>query len=216
MHARHLLLYLRLASLSRRGLSRCTTCQWGYTSCVGPFPVSFSWLGGDTLVAQITWSVKPYLWEGAKHEPFACQPVVFIPSYFFILLAAQRAYIVRGPRRATSSLITFVHLQRYISLFPPSPPTPPLCPPPMTASPNDEKGVVIPPLPEHWDFGGELHPLRPSWNPILFTHQLFCAISFGGGNLQTVWEKSHTSAWNVTRDVVRERINHANLVVRLS
>lgn len=77
---------------------------------------------GNTLVAQITWSVKPYLREGAKHEPFACQPVVFIPSYFFILLAAQRVYIVRGPRRATSFLITFVHLQRYISLFPPPPP----------------------------------------------------------------------------------------------
>ena len=72
--------------------------------------------------------------------------------------------------------------------------------------------------PPHWDFGGELHPTFASLNanPTLLIHQVFCFISFGCANLQTVWERSHSkSAWQEVRTTVKDRLEHINVVVRL-
>lgn len=87
----------------------------------------------------------------------------------------------------------------------------------MTASHDDDDGnvTVIPNLPEHWNFGGEIHPIQAPRNLTLFIHQLLCVLSFGYANLQTVWKKSHTSAWRTTRDDMRDRLQHINIMVRL-
>lgn len=79
--------------------------------------------------------------------------------------------------------------------------------------PDDEKSVEVPALPPHWDFGGEVHPIQLSTNPIMFLHQYFCAISFGCASVQTVWRKSHTSEWRDMRDGIKDRLQHMNLVV---
>jgi len=84
----------------------------------------------------------------------------------------------------------------------------------MTLPPNDDN-ELIPPLPEHWDFGGERHPTQVPWSrPTMIIHRLLCIIAFGCASLQTVWERTHTSAWKVTRVDMKDRIQHVNVVVR--
>ena len=73
----------------------------------------------------------------------------------------------------------------------------------------------IPDLPPHWDFGGDVHPIYASWNPILFIHQLLCIISFGCASLQTVWDKIHSPDWRALRESGKDRLQHINVVVRL-
>ena len=85
----------------------------------------------------------------------------------------------------------------------------------MTTSPDD-KNVLMPDLPEHWKFGKGIDPIEIPQNPRLFIHRSLCLISFGCGNLQAVWERSHTSAWRTTRKDMKERLQHVNVVVRLS
>lgn len=92
-------------------------------------------------------------------------------------------------------------------------PTPPPCTPLMPIPAKDDK-VVIPDLPEHWDLGGEIHPIQVPRNLTLFIHQLLCFMGLGYANLQTVWEKSHTSAWRTTRKDMMGRLQHVNLMVR--
>ena len=76
--------------------------------------------------------------------------------------------------------------------------------------------VSIPELPDHWDFGGEVHPTQVSRGTPLLVHRLFCIIGFGYVNLQTVWERSHTSAWRGVRNDMKDRTQHINIVVCLS
>ena len=88
----------------------------------------------------------------------------------------------------------------------------------MTAShddDDDDDNVLIPDLPEHWNFGGEMHPIQAPRNLTLSIHQLLCVLSFGYANLQTVWKKSHASAWRTTRDDMRDILQHLNIMVRL-
>ena len=79
---------------------------------------------------------------------------------------------------------------------------------------GDDDNLSIPNLPEHWDFGGEIHPILGPRNPILFIHRLLCIISFGCANLQTVWAKTHTSAWRSTREDMKDRMQHTSIMAR--
>ncbi|KAF9644009.1 hypothetical protein BDM02DRAFT_1246970 [Thelephora ganbajun] len=78
----------------------------------------------------------------------------------------------------------------------------------MPISPDENSNAPIPDLPEHWDFSGETHP-------VLFIHQMFCYIGSGCATLQTVWERSHTSAWGTLRRDVADRTQHINIVAGL-
>ena len=82
---------------------------------------------------------------------------------------------------------------------------------------------IVPEIPSHWLFKRDNHPLNHTyfcWRPFMhFLHHLFCAIGFGHASLHTVWEKAHPDTpdkiWEAGRDLLRERLEHINIVVRL-
>ncbi|KAF9642151.1 hypothetical protein BDM02DRAFT_2540548 [Thelephora ganbajun] len=51
--------------------------------------------------------------------------------------------------------------------------------------------------------------------PVLLIHQLFCIIGFGYASLRTVWERSHASAWRVTRNDMKDKGKHTNVLAGL-
>ena len=81
---------------------------------------------------------------------------------------------------------------------------------------DDEENALGKDLPKHWNFGGETDSIRLPRNPRLLIQQLLCVICFGCASLQTVWRESHTPAWRTSRNDVRDRLQHINVVVRFS
>ena len=82
---------------------------------------------------------------------------------------------------------------------------------------NDE----IPPLPPHWIFDGERE--SPNYTgsltqkTVLDIHHILCLVIFGRGSLRPIWERVHTvdtKGWEEGRNLIKERIQHSNIVVR--
>jgi hypothetical protein len=82
----------------------------------------------------------------------------------------------------------------------------------------------IPEIPSHWIFKRDKHPVGHAyfcWSPFLhFLHHLFCVIGLGHASLHEVWKTCHPGCsdevWEHGRDRLRERLEHINIVVRLS
>ena len=78
-----------------------------------------------------------------------------------------------------------------------------------------------PPLPPHWIFNGERD--SPNYNGslihqvVLVAHRILCLVTFGGMSLRPIWVRSHSmevEVWEEGRNMLRERIQHTNIVVR--
>ena len=79
----------------------------------------------------------------------------------------------------------------------------------------------IPPPPPHWIFDGE--PDSPNYTGsltqrvVLATHRTLCIVTFAEKSLRPIWVRNHmedSEAWEYGRDMLRERIQHTNIVVR--
>ena len=83
---------------------------------------------------------------------------------------------------------------------------------------------TIPEIPPHWIFERNGHPtnhLYFCWWPLLHCiYHISCVISFGHASLYPIWEVSHQNCsaevWEHARTLLRERLAHVNIVVRLS
>jgi len=87
---------------------------------------------------------------------------------------------------------------------------------------GDEKNVdEMPPLPPHWIFDGE--PDSPNYTGSLMQkvvsalYRILCVVTFGEKSLRPIWERrfmADSGAWERGREMLRERIEHTNIVVR--
>lgn len=83
---------------------------------------------------------------------------------------------------------------------------------------------LVPEIPSHWIFDRDGHLSNHSyfcWGPpIHCLYHLLCVISFGHASLYQVWESTYpdcpVEVWEHGRDMLRERIQHINIVVRFS
>ena len=79
-------------------------------------------------------------------------------------------------------------------------------------------------IPPHWIFERDGHPPEHPyfcWWPLFHCiYHISCVISFGHANLYRVWEVSHPNCsdevWEQAATLLRERLAHVNIVVRLS
>ena len=85
----------------------------------------------------------------------------------------------------------------------------------------DAKNGEIPPLQPHWIFDGE--PDSPNYTGslmqrlVLATYRTLCMVTFAENSLRPIWVRNHMEdpeAREHARDVLRERIQHTNIVVR--
>ena len=94
-------------------------------------------------------------------------------------------------------------------------------PQPGTGVGSSDKADPNPPkLPPHWNFGGEEGHTYFCWWPFFHClHHLLCVIGFGHASLVDLWKVTHpkcsSEVWEHGRDLLRERMEHINLVVRL-
>ena len=79
----------------------------------------------------------------------------------------------------------------------------------------------IPPLPPHWIFDGEQD--SPYYTGsfrqrvVLAMYRLLCLVTFGEKSLRPLWKRNHmvdARAWEYGRDMLKDRIQHTNIVVR--
>lgn len=134
-------------------------------------------------------------------------------------LRDARKFLTLGS--ATSSFVIFASRQPCVCIGPIDllPPTSPSSSIMSTTSSNTTR---VPEIPPHWVFERENHPTGHSyfcWRPFThFLHHLFCAIGFGHSSMHTVWENAHPDCpveiWEAGRNLVRERMQHINIVVR--
>jgi len=77
---------------------------------------------------------------------------------------------------------------------------------------DDEPENVVPPMPSHWIFKRD-----ERW-VAYFIFRIFCSISLGHTDLETLWEKCNRNCprktWEDERDLWVERQGQTNLVVR--
>ena len=78
-------------------------------------------------------------------------------------------------------------------------------------------------MPPHWVFDGDKD--SPNYTGsiiqkvVLVIHHAFCAVTIGASDLRPLWERCQTNepgVWAESRDSLRERIQHTNIVVRPS
>lgn len=89
---------------------------------------------------------------------------------------------------------------------------------------QDSSSIVIVdseihPLPSHWNFELRADPANKIMflvqSLVLVAHRVLGLVAFGQVNLQSTWDRCHGTDgdWGEGRDMVRERIQHTNIVV---